>query len=426
MQKVRPTSSAAATNALSPRRVFTCLFACVFMSCATLAQTISASNFTAHSAKNSAQGGQTSGAKGGAKGGPNGGQTAGQNGGRSGPPNGGGPETKTTSPATGKDPAIQWYATLERGLAEAKRTNKPILFVTGAPHCSGVSGMWCPGKKKIDDGWLTHNDIIEVAQKFVCIRLTSYESQSEAEFIEKLRGNPVNTAFAILTPQGEPALKVQGLGRGPSELFSDTADMVKQMNEVAAKYVATDVAQTPMLPVTLSAKLGLAVASADLQPLVLVVASDAAARAALEAKVAKLAWSKDFEGFFTYANAANTKSLVLTSATNNGAANTSSSTAANTSVITKDSVLIIEPDIFGAAGKIVAQISASDVDTQLPGAMKSARINHVRMEKSREQLKRMALAQGIYFETGIPVSGKREAEDRAKYKQQLDARKKAS
>ncbi len=428
MQKVRPTSRAAATNALSPRRVFTCLFACVFMSCATLAQTISASNFTAHSAQSSAQGGaqggQTSGGKGGAKGGPNGGQNGGQTGGRGGPPNGGGPETKTTSPATGKDPAIQWYATLERGLAEAKRTNKPILFVTGAPHCSGVSGMWCPGKKKIDDGWLTHNDIIEVAQKFVCIRLTSYESQSEAAFIEKLRGNPVNTAFAILTPQGEPALKVQGLGRGPSELFSDTADMVKQMNEVAAKYVATDVAQTPMLPVTLSAKLGLAVASADLQPLVLVVASDAAARPALEAKVAKLAWSKDFQGFFTYANAANTKSLVLSSGANDGAAKTSSANVANTVAMNKDSVLIIEPDIFGAAGKIVAQISASDVDTQLPSAMKSARTNHVRMEKSREQLKRMALAQGIYFETGIPVSGKREAEDRAKYKQKLDARKK--
>lgn len=305
-----------------------------------LAQVFSASNSVAHSTKNSAQGasaqsGKTSGAKGGA------------NGGRGGPPNGGGPETKTTSPATGKDPAIQWYATLERGLAEAKRTNKPILFVTGAPHCSGVSGMWCPGKKKIDDGWLTHNDIIEVAQKFVCIRLTSYESQSEAAFIEKLRGNPVNTAFAILTPQGEPALKVQGLGRGPSELFGDTADMVKQMNEVAAKYVATDVAQTPMLPVTLSAKLGLAVASADLQPLVLVVASDAAARPALEAKVAKLAWSKDFQGFFTYANAANTKSLVLTSA-----ANTSSGNVANTVAMNKDSVLIIEPDIFGAAGKL--------------------------------------------------------------------------
>ena len=395
---------------LYARRGIAIACACMCGCSTALAQVFSASNNGSHSVKNSAQGavaqsGKSSGAKGGA------------NGGRGGPPNGGGPETRTTSPATGKDPAIQWYATLERGLAEAKRTNKPILFVTGAPHCAGVSGMWCPGKKKIDDGWLTHNDIIEVAQKFVCIRQTSYESQSEAAFIEKLRGNPVNTAFAILTPQGEPALKVQGLGRGPSELFSDTADMVKHMNEVAAKFVATDAAQTPMLPVTLSAKLGLAVASADLQPLVLVVASDPAARAALEAKVAKLAWSKDFQGFFTYANAANTKALVLTSAINNG--------AGNSVAMIKDSVLIIEPDLFGASGKIVAQISAGDVDTQLSSAMKSARTNHVRMEKSREQLKRLALAQGIYFETGIPVSGKREAEDRAKYKQQLDARKKA-
>ena len=191
---------------LYARRCIAIACTCMCVCSTALAQVFSASNSVAHSVKSSAQGavaqsGKTSGAKGGA------------NGGRGGPPNGGGPETKTTSPATGKDPAIQWYATLERGLAEAKRTNKPILFVTGAPHCSGVSGMWCPGKKKIDDGWLTHNDIIEVAQKFVCIRLTSYESQSEAAFIEKLRGNPVNTAFAILTPQGEPALKVQGLGR---------------------------------------------------------------------------------------------------------------------------------------------------------------------------------------------------------------------
>jgi hypothetical protein len=37
---------------------------------------------------------------------------------------------------------IQWFATLDRGLVEAKRTGKPILFVSAAPHCAGVSGMW--------------------------------------------------------------------------------------------------------------------------------------------------------------------------------------------------------------------------------------------------------------------------------------------
>lgn len=37
---------------------------------------------------------------------------------------------------------IMWYATLESGLAEAKRTDRPILFLSAAPHCGGVSGMW--------------------------------------------------------------------------------------------------------------------------------------------------------------------------------------------------------------------------------------------------------------------------------------------
>jgi hypothetical protein len=37
---------------------------------------------------------------------------------------------------------IQWFATLESGLREAQRTGRPILFVSAAPHCGGVSGTW--------------------------------------------------------------------------------------------------------------------------------------------------------------------------------------------------------------------------------------------------------------------------------------------
>jgi hypothetical protein len=39
-------------------------------------------------------------------------------------------------------PGVQWFATLERGQAEAQRTGKPILFLAAAPHCGGISGMW--------------------------------------------------------------------------------------------------------------------------------------------------------------------------------------------------------------------------------------------------------------------------------------------
>jgi len=39
-------------------------------------------------------------------------------------------------------PRIAWYATLESGMAEAKRSNRPILFTSAAPQCLGVSGIW--------------------------------------------------------------------------------------------------------------------------------------------------------------------------------------------------------------------------------------------------------------------------------------------
>ncbi len=44
--------------------------------------------------------------------------------------------------ANAAEPRIAWYGTLKDGLAEAKRSSRPILFVSGAPHCQGVSGIW--------------------------------------------------------------------------------------------------------------------------------------------------------------------------------------------------------------------------------------------------------------------------------------------
>lgn len=37
---------------------------------------------------------------------------------------------------------IQWFATWESGLREAQATDRPILLVSAAPHCAGVSGTW--------------------------------------------------------------------------------------------------------------------------------------------------------------------------------------------------------------------------------------------------------------------------------------------
>ena len=58
------------------------------------------------------------------------------------------PDKKSSQPRPGMDsklqkPAqIQWYASLDGGLKEAQRTGLPILLLSAAPHCAGVSGTW--------------------------------------------------------------------------------------------------------------------------------------------------------------------------------------------------------------------------------------------------------------------------------------------
>jgi hypothetical protein len=37
---------------------------------------------------------------------------------------------------------IQWFTRLKDGLAEARRTGKPILYLSAAPSCGGIPGTW--------------------------------------------------------------------------------------------------------------------------------------------------------------------------------------------------------------------------------------------------------------------------------------------
>jgi hypothetical protein len=73
--------------------------------------------------------------------------TGGPGGGRGGPPGGGrgGPGGAPERPKEEKKAAaggIQWFTSLEAGRAEAAKTGRPILLVSGTPHCGGVSGIW--------------------------------------------------------------------------------------------------------------------------------------------------------------------------------------------------------------------------------------------------------------------------------------------
>jgi hypothetical protein len=70
---------------------------------------------------------------------------------KDGPPPGGfgpggrgkdGPPPKKDDGEQARAGGVQWFATWEAGKAEAERTGRPILFVSAAPHCAGVPGIW--------------------------------------------------------------------------------------------------------------------------------------------------------------------------------------------------------------------------------------------------------------------------------------------
>lgn len=89
-------------------------------------------------------------------------------------------------------------------------------------------------------------------------------------------------------------------------------------------------------------------------------------------------------------------------------------------------VFIVEPDLFGTSCAIVSAIGPKDVDKSLEKAMRDALKKHVRIAKTRNDLAKQGLEKGIYYETEIPVTGQGEARDRARYKEELDRRKKGS
>lgn len=54
----------------------------------------------------------------------------------------GGATAVPDNPQSVGDAGIAWYTTWETGLAEAKRSNRPIFFMSAATTCSGIPGVF--------------------------------------------------------------------------------------------------------------------------------------------------------------------------------------------------------------------------------------------------------------------------------------------
>ena len=53
-----------------------------------------------------------------------------------------GAQSVAKNPQAVGEEGVAWYTTWDTALAEAKRSNRPIFFMSAAAQCSGVSGVF--------------------------------------------------------------------------------------------------------------------------------------------------------------------------------------------------------------------------------------------------------------------------------------------
>lgn len=237
----------------------------------------------------------------------------------------------------------------------------------------------------MDRSFLFDASVVAASRKFVCVRLATYEDENENRFLKSLyrtgSGELENSVFAIFSPDAKE--KLARTGRGPRQLFKDATDMSAKMDGYAKRYPVKEAGSSP-LPTVASIPLGLSVAAADNLPLAIVVATTEQERKSLEAKLATLAWSKEFLGQLTYAIATSADDL-----------------KSITGAKFEAGILIVQPDKFGRTAKILSQIKS---EGDWLKTLRSSLGTFAKSEKSQRTHIREGRDAGVFYEPKTPVT----------------------
>ena len=197
----------------------------------------------------------------------------------------------------------------------------------------------------MDRSFLSQPAVIAASRRFICVRLATYESAEEAEFLKSVflgrSGELENTTFALLAPDGRTTLS--RAGRSPDFAFRGTreltpaAEMAQSMDAIAKRYEKSALKDPAEMPVAEDVRLGLDIASCDGQPLVILCGDDAAARKKLAERVGAASWTEPLLGRAAYAVATKADDLKAVEGAPKGAG-----------------LLVVQPDTYGLTGKVLA------------------------------------------------------------------------
>ncbi|MBC8324789.1 MAG: hypothetical protein H8E27_04105 [Verrucomicrobia subdivision 3 bacterium] len=252
----------------------------------------------------------------------------------------------------------------------------------------------------MDGSFLSHKSVVAASRKFVCIRLATYENAAENEVLKGIfaRGGQLqNTVFGILTPDGKTS--IVRAGRSPAWAFGGQAGpgihtqpeavlakMGDTMEAIALAYPGKDkAAGTPPVPYLADLRLALNVAAADRQPLVALYSADPKQRAAMETKLAALAWSDDFIGRAQYVRVGQSDEL-----------------KAIEGLTVKAGIIVIQPGTFGLTGKVIREIGLDLPLTRLKGHFALGLNQHQPNQLSYQEHRAAGVRAGKRWESKTP------------------------
>ena len=235
----------------------------------------------------------------------------------------------------------------------------------------------------MDRSYLSDSAVIQASRDFVCVRLATYEDESEGKLLESIfrghSGQLENTVFCILAPNGKTKLVRAGRSphmtfRGPPE--ESAREMAAAMKKYAAKYKAKN--GDRKLPVLKNLRLAINVASCDGLPLAIAVGEKNAQAAT------RLAWTKNYAGQLLWVTVKDVAALKDFKG-----------------VDAKAAVVVVQPDTYGLKATLLTQ--ATDV-AKVSAALDAALKKHRSEEKDPRQHINQGRRKGVNWETEIPVT----------------------
>lgn len=264
----------------------------------------------------------------------------------------------------------------------------------------------------MDRSFLFDAGVVEASRDFVCIRLTTYEDESEAEFLKNIyvgkSGGLENTTFAILAADGKT--KLTKTGRAPFHEYRNGSAMAAGMKRIAkTKNVSPTIMYTDtQIPFSKNLEIGLNVAASDGLPLVVIVADDQTKLDAIAKRMLPAVWNENVAGQFVFASVLGSTKATGDSAKGPAVASdplkSISGLMINSETKIWNGVLVIQPDQFGVSGKVLVELDAATSSETMREKFQAVIKTYPRPAHNHQAHIQLGIELGLEWESKLPES----------------------